>query len=549
MKDGRGGVRRLASGRSQARLPRSLSRQPDDGRAAEARAAETFDTDEEARGWLEAAVQQLEAQRAPAGTLAAWGEIYLARRAARGLASAAADDPWRWAIIAQADIGQMALSAIAPVHVAAFARALSQQKATRPGPGGQRVKTTRTVGRAHQLYVLALLRGAFKEAVLEGLIPSNPAAEVGVVAEDQGEDLDEWTWLTLEEIAQVLCCAQVPETHRLIFQVAIYTGLREGELWALRWERVTLDGPRPAVVVARSGKRATTKNKKVRTVPLLPAAREALRRAWLLQGRPAEGLVFPGATGGQRAHGDDARWADQKKGRQGLVKGYKAIAGIERRVRFHDLRHTCASHLVQGSWGRAWRLEEVKEFLGHSSIVITQRYAHLADAALHAAAAGTTAAQVGQTVGVGQGRAAESSPANTGARTGARMAGEDGGLSSVTAARLERATYCLGNSGEAQELPRVSPVGAPVVPRCDPDLEAGHDGAEGRAQAQAVLTLAALGQAVPDVLLGGLAATVLQDSRVQLALRAQQGDLQAALELAEMVGAPGGVQAAARRPA
>src|SRR5690606_9193110 len=45
-------------------------------------------------------------------------------------------------------------------------------------------------------------------------------------------------------------------------------------------------------------------------------------------------------------------------------------------------RHTCASHLVQGTWAPAWldrplRLEEVRDWLGHESVGVTQRYAHL----------------------------------------------------------------------------------------------------------------------------------------------------------------------------
>jgi hypothetical protein len=71
--------------------------------------------------------------------------------------------------------------------------------------------------------------------------------------------------------------------------------------------------------------------------------------------------------------------------------GIREQAGIERRVRFHDLRHTCAANLVSGSWGRAWRIEEVRAFLGHSSITTTEIYAHLAPDALHATARATTA--------------------------------------------------------------------------------------------------------------------------------------------------------------
>jgi|HubBroStandDraft_1064217.scaffolds.fasta_scaffold294225_2 hypothetical protein len=69
----------------------------------------------------------------------------------------------------------------------------------------------------------------------------------------------------------------------------------------------------------------------------------------------------------------------------------RTLRQVVREVRFHDMRHTCASHLLQGTWRRRWRLEEVKDFLGHSSIIVTQRYAHLSDHALHEAAAETAA--------------------------------------------------------------------------------------------------------------------------------------------------------------
>lgn len=69
-------------------------------------------------------------------------------------------------------------------------------------------------------------------------------------------------------------------------------------------------------------------------------------------------------------------------------------AAVGRHVRFHDLRHTCASLLVSGAWGRAWSLEEVKQLLGHSSISVTERYAHFAGSLLDDAAAQTDAIKV-----------------------------------------------------------------------------------------------------------------------------------------------------------
>ena len=65
-----------------------------------------------------------------------------------------------------------------------------------------------------------------------------------------------------------------------------------------------------------------------------------------------------------------------------------------RSFRWHDLRHTCGSSLVAGWWGRAWRLEEVRDLLGHSTVRVTEMYAHLAPSELSKAAAATVHAEV-----------------------------------------------------------------------------------------------------------------------------------------------------------
>ena len=76
-------------------------------------------------------------------------------------------------------------------------------------------------------------------------------------------------------------------------------------------------------------------------------------------------LVFPTERGHHRDRKPPRGW-----------KAWLKAAGITRRVRWHDLRHTCASALVGGALGRKWSLEEVRALLGHSSIRVTERYAH-----------------------------------------------------------------------------------------------------------------------------------------------------------------------------
>jgi hypothetical protein len=86
------------------------------------------------------------------------------------------------------------------------------------------------------------------------------------------------------------------------------------------------------------------------------------------------------------AKGFDWGWADHPE-RTVTRLGWWRRVGIKRRLRFHDLRDTAATHLLSGSWGPAWSMQEVSKFLGPSSIAVTeQRYAHLARDAKRAAA-------------------------------------------------------------------------------------------------------------------------------------------------------------------
>lgn len=101
--------------------------------------------------------------------------------------------------------------------------------------------------------------------------------------------------------------------------------------------------------------------------------------------------------------GYDGGWRDKRArtgevGKGGLralvvMPGLKSRVGISRDVRFHDLRHTCASHLVMGTWGTTWTLEQIRELLGHSTIRVTERYAHLGIDSIHAKARETPGPQ------------------------------------------------------------------------------------------------------------------------------------------------------------
>lgn len=137
-----------------------------------------------------------------------------------------------------------------------------------------------------------------------------------------------------------------------LVRLALQTGLRRGELFNLRWTDVDLDARRLTV------RGETAKTEQTRHVPLNAQAVQVLR-TW---GPPGPGLVFPSTEGA------DVPLVDIKTAWRALMKAAK-ISGF----RFHDCRHTFASKLVQAGVD----LAVVRDLLGHSSILMTEKYAHL----------------------------------------------------------------------------------------------------------------------------------------------------------------------------
>lgn len=221
---------------------------------------------------------------------------------------------------------------------------------------------------------LVLLRQCLDHALRRKLITENPASGVRIKKAARTEE----PWTFLEPAEQSALLAVIPEPERWIVAFNIGTGLRRGEMWCLELRDLHVDGDDPHVWVRYGSPGRPPKGKKMRRVSLFGLGLEAAN-AWLaalpnfatsndLQ------LVFPGRHGARRRRAIP-EWSS-----------YVDRAGITRNVRWHDLRHTFASSLVAGWWGRRWRLEEVKEEMGHASIKQTERYAHLGDTARKQAA-------------------------------------------------------------------------------------------------------------------------------------------------------------------
>ena len=234
-------------------------------------------------------------------------------------------------------------------------------------------------------HALNLLRRILARAEDEQLIAENPAIGVRIV----GKQSKKWTYLRPAEIERLTSMAH---PYRWLIGFAIGTGLRQGEQWALRLADVHLDDAEPHVIVRFGGKNRPTKTGETRRVELFGLALECAR-AWVAHlprflrspsGRTVyrneNALMFPSARGEYRRDKKPPReWA--RFLREQRIEGATGV-----KVVWHSLRHTCASMLVSGAWGRRWTLQEVAAMLGHESVETTERYAHLAEGALRMAA-------------------------------------------------------------------------------------------------------------------------------------------------------------------
>ena len=268
--------------------------------------------------------------------------------------------------------------------------------AVRAGKGFERIELDRTVSRRVVEQALKYLKLCLDAAVIEGKLRENPARLVKLPRAEPDEiDGELIVHLSVDEI-DALFALQLPLVVRAIFAVAIYVGLRSDELWGLRRQDIVgLEGSRPTCQVRRSYDGPVKTKNALRDVPILPPAVNALRAYFAAS--PVTrigGLVFPGRDGSCHAESYTAQWRDSNHrpspSRDSVIKspGWRRKAGIRPEVDFRDFRHTCGCHLAQGTWTRPFTLHEIKRWLGHSSISVTERhYAMLTSDNLHAAVA------------------------------------------------------------------------------------------------------------------------------------------------------------------
>ncbi len=200
--------------------------------------------------------------------------------------------------------------------------------------------------------VLTVLRRMLVVARKRGLIETVPDVEW------LKNEKPEFDFFTFDEAKRLVAAAD--GEWRTMILVALRTGMRIGELLALQWQDVDLVAGR--ITVRRNvvwGHLGTPKSDKSREIPLSNAAQKALKDHRHLRGA----LVFCDAGGHMLTDGEV---------RHPLWRACKR-AGL-RPITWHVCRHSFASHLVM----RGAPIKAVQELLGHSAILMTMRYAHLA---------------------------------------------------------------------------------------------------------------------------------------------------------------------------
>jgi integrase/recombinase XerC len=200
---------------------------------------------------------------------------------------------------------------------------------------------------------LAAVRSCFAFLVRRGVVDANPAREVRGPRQPRALA----SFLPIDEATQLVegraVGGDTRERDLAILELLYASGLRVSELSGLDLE---------ALDRVESTVRVRGKGRKERVVPYGAAAARALD-AWLGRRGERPGPLFTGRRGGRLG----------VRAIHTVVRRAARAAGLTRRVSPHTLRHTFATHLLDGGAD----LRVIQELLGHSRLSTTQRYTHV----------------------------------------------------------------------------------------------------------------------------------------------------------------------------
>jgi integrase len=251
-------------------------------------------------------------------------------------------------------VGTRSLADLTPALVSELRETLKREpiasKRKHPDPAS----SPRYRGPATTNRYLAVLSHACAVAEREwGWLADNPVRKVKKLKEPRGRV----RFLSDEERTRLLevCRGSKHRCLYIVVVLALSTGMRLGEILSLRWSQIDLSAGYAVLHHTKNGER--------RKVPLAGVALEALKRLGEA-GRSSSALLFPSKTNSDKPLELAAAW------RRAMEK-----AEIQD-FRFHDLRHSAASYLAMSGA----TVPELAAVLGHKTLQMVQRYAHLSAA-------------------------------------------------------------------------------------------------------------------------------------------------------------------------
>ena len=224
--------------------------------------------------------------------------------------------------------------------------------------------------------IISILRQVFDYAVLYGDIRVNPASQVPMPKKVNNKDKRQ-VFLTAEDAQKMLDAFRDEELGPIVY-VTLYYGLRKSEALGLRWQAVDFEANTITInhTVVSNGhivrKDSTKSYCSNRTFQLLPDVKDVLLKlkdqqenykTRLGSGYHNNDYIFKNPNGIPYRPDSLTRSFERALKRHGLPQ-----------MRYHDLRHSTASILVD----KGWDINDIKEWLGHSDISTTANiYAHI----------------------------------------------------------------------------------------------------------------------------------------------------------------------------
>lgn len=202
---------------------------------------------------------------------------------------------------------------------------------------------------------LSAIRALFRYLLREGRVDKNPAEVVATPKKEKRLPFH----LNIDQVTALVCApagsTPLPLRDRAVLETLYSCGIRVSELTSMNVGDLDLHGGL-ARVMGKGGKE--------RIVPVGSFAREALAAYLAERGGPAPGdPLILNARGGRLTRRSVAR----------IVDAHMLLIASMRKVSPHTLRHTFATHLLEGGAD----LRAIQELLGHASLSTTQKYTHV----------------------------------------------------------------------------------------------------------------------------------------------------------------------------